>query len=442
MRGASWEWESFGDYMGSIARRGIALNAAFLVPLSALRFYVIGEDASERAATPAEVEQMARLFRDAMNAGAYGFSLSTIRRHMGFQGKPLASRLAGKDELAALCHVMREMNRGVVEIALMKQLGTMADDELDLLLHLARESQRPVTWLALLDMPGTGDANERILERVRPFMQQGLRIPPQVTPRPVKMYYDLRTPSLCGEMPSWRPAFNRSREEQVALYRSGRFREQFRDDLQARRGAFFNGQWEAVTVAKVTKEAHRPLLNKSIREVAELQHKHPVDAFLDLAIAENLELGITVQLINADHNAVAKLISRPEVMIGLSDAGAHVSQHCEAGSPTYMLREWVYKNPVMSLERAVKRVTSEPADFLGLKGKGRIQAGMDADLVVFDPATVGTRPLEWVNDLPGGAPRLIERSQGIIYSVIGGEVVFAENEYQGVMPGRVLRPPD
>ena len=440
IRGASWEWESFGDYLASIARRGIALNAAFLMPLSALRFYVIGEEASERAATPAEAEQMARLFRDAMMAGAYGFSLSTIRRHMGFQGKPLASRLAGKDELAALCHVMREMNRGVIEVALMKQIGTMADDELDLLLHLARESQRPVTWLALLDMPGMGDANERILERVRPFMQQGLRIPPQVTPRPVKMYYDLRTPSLCGEMPSWRPAFNRSREEQIALYRSDRFREQFRDDLQARRGAFFNGQWDAVTVAKVARDEHQPLLNKSIREIAELQHKHPVDAFLDLAIAENLELGITVQLINADQNAVARLISRPEVMIGLSDAGAHVSQHCEAGSPTYMLRAWVYKNPVMSLETAVKRVTSEPADFLGLRNKGRIRAGMDADLVVFDPAKVGTQPPEWVNDLPGGAPRLIERSQGILWSIIGGEVVFANNEYQGVMPGQVLKP--
>jgi N-acyl-D-amino-acid deacylase len=440
IRGASWDWESFGDYLAYIARRGIALNAAFLVPLSALRFYVIGEEASERAATPAEIEQMAKLFREAMVAGAYGFSLSMIKRHMGFQGKPLASRLASNEELAALCHVMREMNRGVIEIALMKQIGTMADDELDLLLHLARESRRPVTWLALLDMPGMGDANERILARVRPFMQQGLRIPPQVTPRPVKMYYDLRTPSLCGEMPSWRPAFNRSREEQIDLYRSDRFRAQFRDDLQARRGAFFNGQWDAVTVAKVAAEEHKPLLNKSIREIAQLQHKHPVDAFLDLAIAENLELGITVQLINADQNAVAKLISRPEVMIGLSDAGAHVSQHCEAGSPTYMLREWVYNNPVMSLEMAVKRVTSEPADFLGLSKKGRIRPGLDADLVVFDPATVGTKPLEWVNDLPGGAPRLIERSQGIIWTIIGGQVVFANTEYQGVKPGQVLKP--
>jgi N-acyl-D-aspartate/D-glutamate deacylase len=440
IHGASWEWESFGDYMAAIARRGIALNAAFLVPLSALRFYVIGEAASERAATEAESEQMAELFRDAMKAGAYGFSLSMINRHVGYHGKPLASRLAGKLELAALCRVMREMNRGVIEIALMKQLGVMADEELDLLLHLARESQRPVTWLALLDMPGLGDANERILERVRPFMRQGIRIPPQVTPRPVKMYYDLRTPSLCGEMPSWKPAFNRSRDDQLALYRSPGFREQFRDDLKARRGAFFNGQWEAVYVTKAARAENQGLTNKSIRQIAELQGKDPVDAFLDLAIAENLELGITVELINADQDAVAKLITQPDVMIGLSDAGAHVSQHCEAGSPTYMLREWVYKRPVLSLEAAVKRMTSEPAEFLGLRHKGSIRPGMDADLVLFDPALVGPRPLEWVNDLPGGAPRLIEGAQGIIYTMVGGEIVFDNNDYQGVMRGQVLKP--
>ena len=133
MKGAPWDWESFGDYINAIAKRGIALNAAFLVPLSALRFYVIGQAASERAANAEEIAQMVELFRVAMTAGAYGFSLSMIARHMGFQGKPLASRLAGQEELTALCHVMREMKRGIIEIALMRQVGTLADEELDLL---------------------------------------------------------------------------------------------------------------------------------------------------------------------------------------------------------------------------------------------------------------------------------------------------------------------
>ena len=140
-----------------------------------------------------------------------GLHLAGVFEDPGLSGgKPLASRLAGYEELAALCQVMREVKRGIIEIALMRQLGTLADEELDLLVHLARESQRPVTWLALIDMAGLGEANEEILSRVRPYMNSGLRIPPQVSPRPIKMYYDLRTPSLDTYMSARWPGGGRS----------------------------------------------------------------------------------------------------------------------------------------------------------------------------------------------------------------------------------------
>ena len=158
LNGVSWEWESFPEYMAAIGRRGIGLNASFLVPLSALRFYVMGEAASERAAKADEIQRMAQLFRAAMEAGAFGFSLSLIPRHIGYQGKPLASRLTSKEELSALGRVMRELKKGVIEVALVRQAGVLSDEDLDILLHLAQESQRPVTWLALIhmpDMPGT-----------------------------------------------------------------------------------------------------------------------------------------------------------------------------------------------------------------------------------------------------------------------------------------------
>jgi len=439
LNGVSWEWESFPEYMAAIGRRGIGLNAGFLVPLSALRFYVMGEAASERAANTDEIQRMAHLFREAMQAGAYGFSLSLIPRHIGYQGKPLASRLTSKNELAALGRVMRELKKGVIEVALVRQAGVLSDEDLDILLHLAQESQRPVTWLALIHMPDMPGTCEQMLARVQPYMEKGLTIPPQVNPRPIQQYYTFHNPFLFSEMPSWKGAFNRTIEEQVALYRSPQFRAAFRDDLKAGRGLLFRGQWDRLHVTRVETEQNKQFLNKSLQEISNQLHKDPLDVLLDLAVEENTALGVTVSIINSDPDAVGQLLTLPNVLIGLSDAGAHVDQHCEAGVPTYILHEWVRKRQVLSLEEGVRRVTSELADFMGLQTKGRIAAGMDADLVLFDPTTVKPLPVEWVNDLPGGKPRLIERSEGIAYTIVGGEILLAHNQYQGGRPGRVLK---
>ena len=439
MNGVSWEWESFPEYMAAIARRGIGINAGFLVPLSALRFYVMGEAASERAANADEIQRMSQLFRQAMQAGAYGFSLSLIPRHIGYQGKPLSSRLTSKAELSALGRVMRELNRGVIEVALLRQAGELGDEELDLLLHMAHESGRPVTWLALIHMPDLPGACERIHARVRPFLEQGLRIPPQVNPRPISQYYSLRNPFLFSELLSWKGAFNRTVEEQLTLYRSADFRNAFRDDIAAGRGLLFRGQWDRLHVTRVQTERNKPFLNASLAELATRLAKDPVDVLMDLAVEERTELGVTVSIINSDPEAVGEIMTLPNVLIGLSDAGAHVDQHCEAGVPTYILGEWVRRRQFLSLEEGVRRVTSELADFLDLRTKGRLAPGLDADLVLFDPTTVRTCPGEWVNDLPQGKPRLIERSEGVAYTVVNGEVLFAHNDYQGGLPGRVIK---
>ena len=304
---------------------------------------------------------------------------------------------------------------------------------------MATESQRPVTWLGLLgrsDMPGVC---RKTLDRVEPLLRQGLRIPPQVTPRPIQQYYTFKVPFIFASFASWREAFNRPVPEQIALYKKPEFREAFRREMKVG-GAIFTNQWDRVHVVRVEQERNKQYLNKNIAEIAAQWNRDPVDTVLDLAIDENLEMGITLSVINTNPDEVRELITHPGVLLGLSDAGAHVDQHCDAGLPTYLLSEWVRKRQAMTLEEGVRRLTSEPAAFLGVPQKGRIAAGMDADLVLFDPDTVGLYPPEWVNDLPGGKPRLIERAKGVQQTIVGGNVLYADNVYQGGLPGKIMRP--
>ena len=216
LNGVSWEWESFPEYVEAIRRHGAALNIAMMVPLSALRFYVMGEAAGERTANTEEIETMTGLLREAIAAGAYGFSLSLAKQHIGYQGRPLASRLASREELGALARVVRAAGRGVIQVNLPRdQQGLITQESYDTLEFLARESQRPVTWTPFAYVTGgPADLGERLQERIRPALQSGLRIATQTACRPVKLFTTLREPFMFASLPSWRAAFNRSAEDQ------------------------------------------------------------------------------------------------------------------------------------------------------------------------------------------------------------------------------------
>lgn len=438
-RGIDWQWESHAQYLDALQKRGLGINVASLAALTPLRHYVMGEESFERAATADEVVVMQKLFRDAMRAGAFGLTSTILNNHIGYQGRPLACRNASREELSALCQVLREEGRGAVEIALTgTNIGSVSDDEYNLLEFLVNESQRPVTFLALFNKPGKPDSYLGAVEKIKPILAWNKAVP-QVTCRPLRIQFNMRNPFIFAIFTAWHGVFNKSVEEQMKIYGDPGFRQTFRDEMDRRR--IFAGQWGRMTVidAKSPDVQAYVASKKTVAQIARDQGKNPIDAFLDLAIADRLEVLFDLQAFNFEPEGVMNLVKDPRFLIGLSDGGAHVDMLCDAGYATYLLGRWVRETQVLTLEEGVRRLTSVPADFFGIPRRGRIAPGLVADLTLFDPDTVDAKDPEYVWDLPGGGKRFVAKSKGIKTTVVSGQILYQDDEYQGGLPGKVLR---
>ncbi len=434
-RGITWEWESFPQYMDAAAKRGLGINVGFLVALTPLRHYVLGEESSERAARPDERERIAALLREAVEAGALGFSTTVFRQHLGYKGRPLACRLADHEELAAYANVLRQADKGVVEIALTQDLGLLSDQEYELVDLLLEHSHRPVTWTALLPRITDLTAHEATLRKAEPLIRRGGI--PQIVSKGNKILFALRDPFVFAPRAEWKQVFHQSVERQKQILSDPQFRATFAEGLK-RPEVFFSGNWKAMSVAEVADPKLREFEGLGIPEVAQRMGKAPVDAFLDLAIADNLETRFCI--FEDFERYLAGLLTDERTLVGLGDGGAHVDMFCGAAYSTYMVGHWVRDEKLMSLERAIKRMTSEPADFFGLKDRGRLAPGMAADIAIFDYDTVGEKGPKASFDLPGGGMRLTVAATGVHYTIVNGQVLYDHGKPRQVLPGRVLHP--
>jgi N-acyl-D-aspartate/D-glutamate deacylase len=435
-KGIKWEWETFPEYMDAAERRGSGINLGFLAPLTPFRHYVMGEESMERAADEGEIAQIKALLKEAVAAGAFGFTTSAVPQHIGYKGRPLACRNASREEFRAYANALRELGRGAIELALTKSVAVMTDDEYEFLDFLLTESTRPVTWLALLNRDDQPEACQETLLRAEPLIRRGGV--PQVTCRPLVIQINLRDPFIFANLAMWNPVFNQPGEAQKKVYRDPKFRESFREELK--RPAVFNGNWERLEVKEVRNPAMQPLVGRTVAEIARERGKDGVDTFLDLALEDDLGIEFTMALFNANEDRIPELLRDPRTMVGLSDGGAHVDMLCDAGYCTYLLGTWVREKQALTLEHAIKRITSEPADYFGISGRGRLMPGMAADVVVFDYNTVGSnRRGEMRTDLPGGGRRLVMPSRGIEHVVVNGQELYNEGRASGAMPGQVLR---
>ena len=416
--GIDWGFETFPDYLAQLRRKGSAVNVAAYVGHSGVRTFVMGEDAARRAATEAEIAQMQALVREAMQVGAVGFATSTSPAHNGEGGLPMPSRLAEDREMRALVAAMGESGRGVYMIT------KGGHTSLPFLESLAADSGRPVMIAALLHNGTNPKGVFDDLDAIAAANERGHRLVGQVSCCPLTMDFTMASPYPVEGLQSWKPALGLHGAELEAVLANATFRDGVRAELGSPATfRLFNGEWDKVQVVEVASGANAGYEQRSIAEIARAERRDPLDAMLDLALAEGLRTVFTAQLLNSDEEAVGRMLNHPHSLVSLSDAGAHLTFFNDAGFGLHLMGHWARDLGAMPLAEAVRRLTTQPAQIFGMRGRGAIRAGYAADLLLFDPASVGRGPRRRVFDLPAGAPRLTTDALGVHGVWVNGQQV-------------------
>ena len=439
--GIPWEWTTHSEFLDALERKPLGLNVATLVGHCAVRQYAMGEACVEREANDTEIAEMEELVRQGMTAGAFGFSTNSNQTHYREDGKPVASRFAGLGEIARLCRVVGESQRGLVQFT----HGAFATPE-----HVARISQWYDTILKETRRPLIGESIRhrwsepelwrRQLSDVEERSRQGYAAYAMTSTRRSMRRWTIKDGSRLEPIPAWKKILSLPVDLRMEKLRDPSVRRELDRETTDGPPIDFARRWDSISVRKVARAENKSCEGETIAALANAQGKSPIDALLDLALAEDLETTFADSSTQGDEQAVKDIFCNPNVLLGQSDAGAHVATASPGfGYSTIMLAYWVRQRQIMSLEDAIKKLTFLPASIFGIHDRGLLRRGMIADVVVFDPEKIDLAEPEKVNDLPEGAPRYIQRAKGIHYTVVNGSVLMKNGAHTGVYPGKVLR---
>ena len=432
--GNEWAFETFPEYLDLVERQGIAINVGVLLGHTPIRLEVMGEDAVRRVATKQEIEDMSDIIREGMDAGALGFATSHAPTHHGFDGHPVPSRLASMEELSELVGAMAESRRGIMQATVGR---TLFHEEFR---SLASQHGIPITWTALLaGMSGPG-SHRRHQEQALELIEDGLNVVPQISCRPLNFDFDFNSPFVFEMRPLFSPTMKTNQEGRRQIYSDPDFRAAFKKDSDVSSRNALAGWAERAVISRAP--GHKDKEERLLVDVAAEEGVEPIDLALDLSLESDFGARFRFPVVNFDENEVEELLRDPNMLVALSDAGAHANQLCDACYSTHLLGHWVREKAVLELERAVHMLTSRPAKVFGISDRGLLQIGRPADIVIFDPDTVGAGPLRRVHDLPGGADRLVSDATGIDAVIVNGTIIRQNGEEIGngsTFPGRLLR---
>ena len=436
--GVTWDFETYPQFLDAMERRGVVPNVGSFVGHSSVRTYVLGADATKRPANEAEIGEMRRLVLEAVRAGAIGFATSTLEQHNGENGIPMPSRLADEREMMALTGALGEAGRGVF------MLTKGMTSTIPWLESIAGNNGRPVMVAAMFVDPGDPTRVFKEVSEIEAARTRGRELWAQVGCFPLGMEFTLRHPYPLEAFLGWRPAIEATNEADYRRVLSdASFRKRLKEEA-ATTGVpnrFSNKTWPHLTIMTVTNPEHQSLVGKTIGQLATESGRDPFDVFLDFGLDGEMDAMFDCKLFNTDEVDVRKLLRHPNAAVALSDAGAHLSFLCDAGFGLHLFGHWARDRQDLTLEEAVKRVTSDVASAYRIKDRGRIAPGAWADLLLFDPRSVGRGPKRRVHDLPTGADRLDTPAVGVHGVWVNG--VRTVNE-AGVIrecgrPGHVLR---
>ncbi|NRA00215.1 MAG: amidohydrolase family protein [Myxococcales bacterium] len=413
--GIPWDFETFPEYMASVAKRGTVLNYAAYVGHTALRLYHMGHDAYERAASDDEIAAMANSVREAMQAGAAGLATSFAPTHVGMGGKPVCSRLAEPGEFEAMAMELSKLGRGVIEATLGTGFGY------DTIYDFQRRVGVPVTYTALLAIPGLWQYGAKVHSEQR---EKGTGVWPQISCRKITLQVQMKEPFPFDQAECFAELHAVSREEREARYRDPSWRAVA---LEALGNTPLPTRWENFDLAEST--VHADLIDRKLVDIAKDRGESPLDTMIALSFDENLETRFRYVQANDDEDGIEYLLNQEQMALGLSDAGAHVGMLCDAPLPTDLLGNWVRERGVLPLEHAIHKLTGEPASIFCFEDRGVLREGAFADLCVFDPDEVAPGPIRRVRDFPADADRLTaDAPQGIRHVLVNGVPIQADGE--------------
>ncbi len=444
LAGIKWSWESFPQFLDTVERLPKGINYAGYMGHSALRTYVMGERAFSETANDDDLKKMCALTKDALKAGAIGFSTSRTHNHITTDERPVASRVADWREVRAIVNAMGELNAGIFEIA-GETVGRDPErvrEYFDRLKNLAVESRVPITF---------GMFSVRVAPELwRPYydladetVAAGGRMAIQAHSRALNVLLTFEGNTPFDKWDVWKDIRSLPLAQQKAKLRDPSIKRALVDVAKAPyKGPRIVGaearppDWDWVYLMDTMSNDPRRM-----SDVARERGVHPVEAMIDIALEKDFKVFFRQPIANENQDHVLEMMKHPRSLVTFSDSGAHVSQIMDSSLQTHLLSHWVREKQAFTLEEAVRLITYDTATQWGLHDRGLLRVGLAADFAVFDPDSVAPRMPDVVHDLPGGAKRLKQTADGMLATIVGGEVLLKNNEHTGALPGRLIRGP-